>query len=165
MVAVLLGLAGLFVAALGDMISEEVRTRLDQLPHALVRLAARRMPASMRDELLEEWQGELYEFLHGAEAMPVTRLVRGLRYATGLLWTTPKVARALNTQVAKRTNHRNIDLLILFGAGAGSGMMATLALGAGVGLTGSMGIAFLVIGTVTIAVAIRRRQIAKKDGR
>jgi len=44
----LLGVAGgLFAAAIGDMVSEEIRDRLDHLPHAILRLAACRLDAPL----------------------------------------------------------------------------------------------------------------------
>jgi hypothetical protein len=45
----------LVLACLGDLISEEVRARLDRLPHALIALAALRALAEVRAELSEEW--------------------------------------------------------------------------------------------------------------
>ncbi len=58
---------GLAATALGDLVSEEIRSRLDGLPAAVLRLAAVAMPRHLRTQCLEEWQGELYEFLRGAE--------------------------------------------------------------------------------------------------
>jgi hypothetical protein len=94
-------------AILGDLVSEEVRGRLDHLPHALIRLAARRLPPDVREDLAEEWTAELHEILHGAEALPVTRLYRGTRYALGLLRTASSIGRDLSitatTTAAART--------------------------------------------------------------
>lgn len=80
--------------ALGDLCSKEIRGRLDQIPYGLLNLVARRMPESVRADLLEEWEGELHQFLHGAEALPVTRLWRGLRYSASLLHAAPKIIEA-----------------------------------------------------------------------
>jgi hypothetical protein len=44
-----------------------------------------RVPRDLRDDLAEEWQAELEFVLTGAEGMPLTRLVRGIRYTAGLL--------------------------------------------------------------------------------
>ncbi len=85
-------------AAAGDMVSEEVRTRLDEVPMTLVRLAARRAGADVSADLLDEWQGELYEILRGAEAKPITRLWKGLRFSVGLIVAAPAVGRALRRQ-------------------------------------------------------------------
>lgn len=89
------GLIGVSSAAAGDMFSEEIRTRLDGVPRTLVRLAARRAGAGIAAELLEEWQGELYEILRGADAKPVTRLWKGLRYSVGLVVAAGEVGRTL----------------------------------------------------------------------
>jgi hypothetical protein len=91
-------------AAVGDLVSAEVRGRLDALPHAVLRLAARRLPDDLRAERLAEWEGELHEILCGAEALPVTRLWRGLRYAVGIVRAAPSIARALS--VEDRTKSR-----------------------------------------------------------
>jgi hypothetical protein len=89
-------------AVLGDLLSEEVRTRLDRVPAYLLELAARRVDADLRVELLEEWSGELHEILRGAEALPVTRLWRGLRYSAGLLVAAPRVGRILGRLIRQR---------------------------------------------------------------
>lgn len=88
---------GLVGAVVGDLLSEEVRDRLDELPEWLLRLAAQRLPADLREDRLAEWRGELHQFLRGAEARPVTRLVRGVRYATGLLHVASRIGRAVAT--------------------------------------------------------------------
>ncbi len=78
------------------MASQEIRERLERLPHLLIRLGALRLPADLRAERLEEWQAELYEILRGAEALPLTRLVIATRFALGLLRTSPAIGRELN---------------------------------------------------------------------
>ncbi|TYK53052.1 hypothetical protein [Actinomadura decatromicini] len=83
--------AGVVVSALRD----EVRGRLDQLPHALLRLAGHRLPHDVRNDLMEEWQAELGAILTPATGLPITRLVVGTRYSLGLLRTGPKVAGEL----------------------------------------------------------------------
>jgi hypothetical protein len=75
----------LAAVAIGDLVSEEVRVRLDRFPAAVIRLAARRLPASIRDDWIDEWLAELRFILRGAEALPITRLVRGTRFAGSLL--------------------------------------------------------------------------------
>jgi hypothetical protein len=95
--AALVGLIGMLVlACVGDLASEEVRGRLERLPHALIALAARRAPPEMRAELREEWAAELHEILRGAEGLPITRLVRGIQYAAGVLRTARGVGRQLS---------------------------------------------------------------------
>jgi len=83
-------------AVLGDLVSGEIRGRLDRLPHALIRLAAHRLPSDVRQDLAEEWTAELHEILRGAEALPVTRLYRGTRYGLGLLWAAPSIGRDIS---------------------------------------------------------------------
>jgi hypothetical protein len=81
--------------ALGDLLSEEIRGWLDRVPYALLALAARRVPADQRESLVADWIGELHQILTGAEARPVLRLVRGVRFAFGFLYTGPSIGRIL----------------------------------------------------------------------
>jgi hypothetical protein len=76
-------IVGLGMTALGDMVSEEVRDRLDHLPHAILRLAARRLdPSQWVTIYQDEWLPELSYILRGDEARrPVTRLIRGTAFA------------------------------------------------------------------------------------
>jgi hypothetical protein len=84
------------MAALGDMVSEEVRDRLDHLPRAILRLAARQLDEAERVILYEEaWLPDLAYFLKGDEAWPVTRLIDGTRYALGILLSARRSARHL----------------------------------------------------------------------
>jgi hypothetical protein len=90
-------LAGLSMTALGDMVSEEVRDRLDHLPHAILRLAARRLdPGQHITVYQDEWLPEITYILKGDEARPITRLFIGTRYALGILGTADRVARRLH---------------------------------------------------------------------
>jgi hypothetical protein len=86
-----------FGTALGDLLSEELRGWLDRVPYGLLRLAARRLPEKLRDDQLIGWVGELHEFLRGAEARPIVRLLRGTKFAVGLLWSAGSIARALGS--------------------------------------------------------------------
>jgi hypothetical protein len=53
-----LGFVGM--TTLADMVSEEVRDRLDHLPHAILRLAARRLDLGQRITIYrDEWLPEL----------------------------------------------------------------------------------------------------------
>jgi hypothetical protein len=95
--AVIAFIAGLGAAALGDMVSEEVRDRLDHLPHALLHLAARRLDPTQRITVYEdEWLPELAYILKGDQARPVTRLIHGTSYALGILTATPRITRHLH---------------------------------------------------------------------
>jgi len=93
----LLGVAGgLFAAAIGDMVSEEIRDRLDHLPHAILRLAACRLEAPERAAIYDnEWLPELIYILQGDEARPVSRVYHGVRFALGILITARRIARDL----------------------------------------------------------------------
>ena len=95
--AIIVGvLAALAVTFLSDLISEEIRNRLDRLPRALMRLAARRLPDDVREDLRDDWLAELEIFLHGCEALPVTRLIRGTGFALGLV----RAARAIGRDLS-----------------------------------------------------------------
>jgi len=100
-IAVLLGVLGgvasfAAMAAIGDMVSEEVRDRLDHLPHAILRLAARRLDPGLREDVYDdEWMPELTYILKGDEARPITRLYHGTRFALGILAAARRIARRL----------------------------------------------------------------------
>lgn len=83
----LAALAGAVLALVaGDVISEEIRARLDRLPFVLLRLARARLPAELRERVHDqEWVPELQHILQHAELFPVTRLMTGIRYAVGLV--------------------------------------------------------------------------------
>jgi len=87
--------AGLILIAASSMAGEEIRTRLCRLPHVLILLAARQMPAELRAECGSEWHSELDAILDGAEGAPVTGLIKGTRYAASLLLHNRAVCRAL----------------------------------------------------------------------
>lgn len=78
-------IGGVALTLLSDLLSEEVRTRLDRLPQFGVRLATLRLPAEVREENRREWMAELHQYLHGHEALPVTRLLRGTWFSVLLL--------------------------------------------------------------------------------
>lgn len=96
-------LATFGMTAIGDMVSEEVRDRLDQLPHAILRLAAWQLDPVQRITLYEEvWQPDLAYFLKGDEARPVTRLIKGTSYALGILATARRITRHLDRPVPEQ---------------------------------------------------------------
>jgi hypothetical protein len=79
-------LAALAMTAAADMVSEEVRDRLDHLPHAILRLAARRLGPQQRVSFYEDvWLPDLTYLLKGDESRPVTRLCRGTCFALSIL--------------------------------------------------------------------------------
>jgi hypothetical protein len=81
------------MTAFGDMVSEEVRDRLDHLPHAILRLAARQLDPAQRVIYDEEWMPELTFILKGDEARPITRLYQGIRFAIGILASARRITR------------------------------------------------------------------------
>lgn len=89
-----LGLAGMFLfAALGDLVSEEIRGWLDLAPRAILRLAAARLGPELRESIYQEvWLPDLIYELRGAESRPITRLVRGTMFAIGLLLAARRIA-------------------------------------------------------------------------
>jgi uncharacterized membrane protein len=95
-------LVGLAMTALGDMASEEIRDRLDHLPHAILRFAARQLTLGQRATIYEqEWLPELAYILKGAETRPVTRLLTGIWYALGILASAHRIASHLRREPAK----------------------------------------------------------------
>jgi Domain of unknown function (DUF4407) len=95
--AVLGILGSLAMTAFGDMVSEEVRDRLDRVPHAILRLAARQLDADERVSVYkDEWLPELTYILKGDEARPITRLIIGINYAIGILVNTRRITRHLH---------------------------------------------------------------------
>jgi transcriptional regulator with XRE-family HTH domain len=96
LLAVLGVVGGLLAAAIGDMVSEEVRDRLDHLPHAILRLAVRRLDPIERIAIYDhEWLPELTYILQGDEALPVTRLYHGTHFAFGILLTARRITHDL----------------------------------------------------------------------
>jgi lipopolysaccharide/colanic/teichoic acid biosynthesis glycosyltransferase len=94
--AALMGTTGALVTTvIGDLVSEEVRTRLERLPAALIRLAGLWLPASVRDEWTDEWLADLAYILRGTESLPISRLVRGTRFAVDLLLGARAIGREL----------------------------------------------------------------------
>jgi Z1 domain len=95
--AVLAIFSGLGITVIGDMVSEEVRDRLDHIPHAILKLAAGRLDPGQRSFVYDdEWLPELDYILRGAEARPITRLITGTYYALGILITTHRIAPHLH---------------------------------------------------------------------
>jgi hypothetical protein len=97
--AIIVGvMAALAVTCFGDLVSEEIRGRLDLLTRALIRLAVRRVPEDVRDDLHDDWLAELEVFLHGREALPITRLIHGVGFALGLVRTARGIGRDLGAK-------------------------------------------------------------------
>jgi len=97
-------LLALIIAVLGELVSDEVRARLDRLPLVLLSAAARRLSSEQRNELYERaWLPELHHILRGEQATPITRLIHGMRYAVRLWLAAPQIMRELEPDRAPAT--------------------------------------------------------------
>jgi hypothetical protein len=67
-----------------DLVSKELQGQAEQLPHRILRLAARRLPSALRAQYSEEWEDELDHILKWHDARPITRLFLGFRFVTSL---------------------------------------------------------------------------------
>jgi hypothetical protein len=94
-VGAIAGLVGyILLKALGDMASDEVRGWLDIAPRAILRLAGARLNREQRQRLYhDEWLPELRFIMREAETRPITRAIRALRFALGLLMAAHAIAR------------------------------------------------------------------------
>lgn len=161
-------LIGLGVGILADLVSEEVRGRLDRLPHRLIRLAGRRLDPEIREDVVGEWIAELQTILdiHRATLLPITRLIIGTRYALGLLRAGAAINRDLSPSRRQRGSTWHVAMsvgvaltrdLVTFaraGGGRGGGMILGMATGsvyAGATI-GGLGGAVLAIG-ITVAAS------------
>lgn len=94
----------LLVSVLLALVKAEVVGRLERLPLLLLRLAARRLPKSIRRGQLEEWHANLLdEICPDTPGLPVTRLARGLRFAASALWGARRLARAVDPSTPRTT--------------------------------------------------------------
>jgi hypothetical protein len=121
-------LGGLGMTAIGDMVSEEVRDRLDHLPHAVLRLAARRLDPGQRAIVYDdEWLPELTYILKGDEARPITRLYHGGRFTLGILVTARRISDRLEHAVpTARDDSLAFDRIVSKAALSGSVQYARL---------------------------------------
>lgn len=71
--------------ALTDLCKEEVRTRLTELPYTVLRIVVLRIARPERHDVLTEWRAELDFILSETDGLPITRLLRGVRYSLGML--------------------------------------------------------------------------------
>lgn len=72
---------GLLLAALSSLVTEEIKGWVELLPRAILRFAAARRTSVCRKSIYGEWLVSLDEVARGAESRPITRLVRGIRFA------------------------------------------------------------------------------------
>ena len=86
----------MLLGAVKAMCQEEIETRIGRVPNALIRLAAARLPRLAREDVADEWRAELDHILRATDGLPITRLLRGMRYAIGLLRVPPGTARELS---------------------------------------------------------------------
>jgi hypothetical protein len=125
-------------AALGDLVSEEIRGWLDRVPHAVLRLATLRLdPADRETTYREVWGPDLDYFLRGDESRPITRLIRGMKFAVSLAWRVRSGDAPPPDSVAGEANVPDTGTL--------SGTSATVSgatgnMGAGVEVTANVGI-------------------------
>ncbi|HYS36793.1 MAG TPA: hypothetical protein VEO01_14315 [Pseudonocardiaceae bacterium] len=85
------------VAVVQDMVKTEATTRFERLPRAVLRLARRRLPKTLRQGCHdEEWLPELLHIAQETEGLPITRMVRAIRYALGLLFAARSISAALD---------------------------------------------------------------------
>lgn len=82
--------------AFADMCKEEMRTRLELLPQALLRLAIWQLPPQVRDDQGEEWRSELAHILKASDGLPLTRLIRGVHYAASMILPAQSIGRELS---------------------------------------------------------------------
>ena len=74
-------------AALGDLVSEEIRGWLDRVPRTVLKLATLRLdPANREATYREVWGPDLDCDLRGDESRPITRLIRGMAFSVSLAW-------------------------------------------------------------------------------
>jgi hypothetical protein len=100
-------------AAVGELVSDEIRVRLDRIPLVLLAAAARRLPHELRGELYgQAWLPELHHILQGDRAMPITRLIHGTRYALRLWLSAPLIGQELSAGIASRTLSKRILLFV-----------------------------------------------------
>lgn len=88
-------LVALVATTVGDLVSEELRSRLDRMPYTVLRLAIRRLPVELRPSVGDEWLAELHHILRQTKGLPLTRLVSAMPYALGLLRTARRIGRDL----------------------------------------------------------------------
>jgi hypothetical protein len=80
-------IAGAVGMAIGDLVSSEIRGRLERIPLWLIRVAARHLDRDARESGVAEWTAELHAVLreHDADAIPLAGLAIGIRFALGVI--------------------------------------------------------------------------------
>lgn len=91
-----------FGGAIVSLLSKETESMLGAAPAALLKLAKRRAPVSIREELYEDWLADLYEAVNGTDDRPLTRLLFSLKFSWGIL----RSARQIGISIAQvRSRH------------------------------------------------------------
>src|SRR6266446_3046097 len=94
--AIAASIAALVLSSLSSLVSEEIKGWLSILPHGILRFAATFLDSNQCATIYqEEWLPELAYILRCAEGRPITRLIRGTKFAAGLLISSRRVARRL----------------------------------------------------------------------
>ena len=98
--AVLGFFAAVVLGIFRDLVSQELKGRLDLLPHFILLLAATQLNETQYDSIYkEEWLPELEFILKEAEGLPITRCITGTKYSLGLLISARRIARQLNREL------------------------------------------------------------------
>jgi hypothetical protein len=86
-------LASLVLLGVTGLIGDEVKGWVIRLPHALLWVASRRVPASHRRSQYRDWNADLVAFLRDETSeRPITRLLQGIAFAASLIRTAPQMA-------------------------------------------------------------------------
>ena len=117
----LIGLiSGAFGAAVSSLLGDEVKGWLGKIPHALLWLAARRVPSSQRRQLHLDWEADLIAVLADKNDRPITRLLFGIGFSVSLIRGAKRVANELSGTATKELSatgtkpfaiHRIVDTL------------------------------------------------------
>lgn len=78
-----------------DLATKEVTGQIDRLPMLILKLALLRLPAEQRERYRENWQPELTFILKELDSRPISRVLKGLWFATSLLIQAAHMRRAL----------------------------------------------------------------------
>ena len=167
MTALLLLVGGLFAAFLykliGDLLVKEAQGRLDGIPRLILRIARCRLPVEKRAWYDESWLPELIHIQAEHQDRPITRLVLGIRFASGLMLAARRTARAASTEDDRRSRrmrglelgYRCLSYFMVFDAAWAFGR-ATVEIQLGNALLGwAMGTAALAL-SITGPIAVRR---------
>jgi hypothetical protein len=80
-----------------DLAAKEIQGRLHGLPFLVLRLARWRLPRELRESIHDEWWvPDLHDLLDHYADLPVTRLLKGLRFSVSLLGQARRVAKSVS---------------------------------------------------------------------